>query len=55
MGWKSTLDITREEALKIVYDNLEDLNDELLAEVVEAALGGYEHGHNYMIVKEKND
>lgn len=53
MGWKSTVDITREEALRIIYDRLEECDDEAISEILEEVLGGENHGHNYMIVKQE--
>jgi hypothetical protein len=51
MGWKSTIDVTREEALAMIREvDLEELDDALLAEILEAVLGGENHGHNYRIV-----
>jgi hypothetical protein len=50
MGHKSTLTISREEALSIISSaNLEELSNEDLAEMVEAVLGGENHSHNYII------
>lgn len=56
MGWKSTIDITRERAIEIIADaNLDELSDEELCDIVEAIAGGENHGHNYRIVDEVND
>lgn len=54
MGWKSTLDVSCKEALDTIYQTLEEgVSDEILAKVLEEVLGGYEHGHNYTIIKDK--
>ena len=50
MGWKSTIDITREDAMKEILRHLDDVPDEQLGRVLEEVLGGYDHGHNYRIV-----
>jgi hypothetical protein len=50
MGWKSTIDLTRPEALTIVLDKLAHITDEKLADVVEAAYGYNDHPYNYVIV-----
>ncbi len=51
MGHKSTIDITKEEALSIIENiDLEELDNETLADVLEAVLGGESHGHNYRII-----
>lgn len=56
MGWKSTINITREKALSLIYENLDNLNDEDLAEILEIALGNDKHGYNYSIDSiEQND
>lgn len=54
MGWKSTIDLTREQAIQIVQTevNPEDMTDDQLAEAVETIRGGESHGHNYRIVNE---
>ena len=50
MGWKSTITISREEALNIIANaNLEEMSNEDLAVIVEAVLGCENHGHNYII------
>lgn len=52
MGWKSTIDITREEALaKLGQVNFYELTNDELAGVLESALGE-DHGYNYRIVGE---
>jgi hypothetical protein len=51
MGWKSTIDITREEAVEIISNaKLDELSDEDLSNIVEAVMGGENHGNNYRIV-----
>ncbi len=51
MGWKSTIDITREEAIRIIQSaDLEELPNDILSEVVEYVLGGEDHGANYRII-----
>ena len=52
MGWKSTIDLTREVALSIVSSelNYENISDDDLAELVELVRGGENHGHNYRII-----
>lgn len=53
MGWKSTVDLTRDEALQIIANaDLEALDDETLAELVELISGGENHGNNYRIINE---
>lgn len=49
MGWKSTVTVTREEALSLIYAHLEEISDENLADVLEAVMGGDSHGYNYAI------
>lgn len=53
MGWKSTIDLTRQEAEDIIQayaDDLASCSDEHLADAIEQLRGGEEHGHNYRIV-----
>lgn len=51
MGWKSTIDVSRQEAVRMIGDvDLEELDDELLADILEAVMGGEDHGHNYRII-----
>ena len=50
MGWKSTIDLTREEAEAMLEGATEGASDEDLAEAVEAIMGGESHGANYRIV-----
>jgi hypothetical protein len=49
MGWKSTITVTREEALSLIYSRLEEASDKNLADALEAVMGGDEHGNNYAI------
>ena len=52
MGWKSTIDLTRQEALDIIGGTVFDaLSDDALADLVEEIRGGVDHGHNYRIVR----
>lgn len=56
MGWKSTIDITRQEALEIISNaNLNELSDEDLCDIVESVMGGEKHGHNYRIMENKDE
>lgn len=53
MGWKSTIDVSKEEALSLIYSHMEDLenlDNETICDVLEAVMGGENHGHNYRIV-----
>lgn len=51
MGWKSTIDVSRQEAVRMIGDvDLEELDDELLADILEAVMGGEDHGYNYRII-----
>ena len=52
MGWKSTIDLTREEALAIARcgGGRESMDDETLTELIEVLRGGEDHGYNYRIV-----
>jgi hypothetical protein len=53
MGWKSTIDVTRHEAINLIHYELQDLkdfSDEALANLLEEVMGGEKHGHNYRIV-----
>lgn len=57
MGWKSTIDVTRQEALdalKNYLDHLEQMGDDALAEALEVMRGGEDHGHNYRIVDKES-
>ncbi len=57
MGWKSTIDITRKDAIeqiKVAMLGISDLSNEQLANILEELLGGEHHGHNYTIVHERN-
>lgn len=49
MCWKSTVTVTREEALSLIYIHLETISDENLADVLESVMGGDLHSHNYAI------
>ena len=50
MGWKSTSTVTRDEALADILANLDGLSNEALAEMLEIALGGDNHGSNYSVI-----
>jgi len=54
MGWKSTIDITRADAIELIKsmtESVDKFTDEQLANLVEELMGGEEHGHNYRIVR----
>ena len=56
MGWKSTIDLTREEAediLRAKIDDISSCSDEQLEEAIEDIRGGEEHGYNYRIVNKE--
>lgn len=56
MGWKSTVDLTRKEAIEIITNaDLDELSNEDLSTIVEAVNGGESHGHNYRIVDNKDE
>ena len=48
MGWKSTIDITRESAIQEIIDCLDEASDEQISEALEALTP--DSGHNYSIV-----
>jgi len=51
MGWKSTLDISRQQAIDMIEKvDLEDLSNEDLAEVLEAIMPE-DHGYNYRVME----
>jgi hypothetical protein len=51
MGWKSTITLSRQEALGILASiSFDDLTNERLAQIVEEVMGGDDHGHNYMVL-----
>ena len=58
MGWKSTVDITREEALVLIYTFINKASDGELAEIM-SAMGFGDNinlpyfGHNFLIVDEE--
>lgn len=52
MGWKSTITLTREECikrLKYALENLEEKDNEILTDMLEAYCGGEKYGHNFQI------
>ncbi len=50
MGWKSTITLSRAEALEIIATfPREELSNEILGEMIEAMRGGCDHGHNYSV------
>jgi len=51
MGWKSTKDITREDCITQIYENLHTATDRQLADILETLIGDDE-GANYRIVSE---
>ena len=51
MGWKTTLYITREDALKELRKAIDLLTDEELADTLESAVGDRK-GYNFRIVGE---
>ncbi len=56
MGWKSTIDMTRQEMEEAVqsYCDVENLSDEQLSDLLETLRGGEDHGYNYRIVNNKD-
>lgn len=57
MGWKSTIDITKQEALSLIMIRLLVASNEELADAVESLGYGDNsnlkyHGHNFMVVDE---
>lgn len=54
MGWKSTVHITREDALKELQRALVSISNDDLAEALEFALGYDKCGYNFRIVEEYN-
>lgn len=56
MGWKSTVTISREEALNIIANaNFDEMSNEDLAVIVEAVQGGENHGYNYIVYGDSHD
>lgn len=60
MGWKSTIDITREEAIRLVLERIYNCNDTELADVVERLGYGEDSdlpyfGYNFNITHDKPD
>ena len=53
MGWKSTVDVTRQYALDKIMDELYEANDEQIADILETLIGDRD-GANYRIVNEEN-
>ena len=53
MGWKSTLDVTRQYALDKIMDELYDADDEQIADILETLIGDRD-GANYRIINEEN-
>lgn len=58
MGWKSTVDISKAEAIQHILEMLESASDEAVANVLETLVDGCEnppfglYGHNFMIVSQ---
>lgn len=62
MGWKSTIEINREEAIRLIsksLDTLDNLNNNDLLEILEKLGYGEKfgleyYGYNFIIVEDKN-
>ncbi len=54
MGWKSTIEMTREQMEVAVHESdrpLNELTDEELADLLELLRGGEDHGANYRVIR----
>ena len=59
MGWKSTVDISRKEAMRLIHGRIDELSDRDLADVLETMGFGDDtnlpyYGHNFFVIDKED-